>query len=121
MCHAHGASIVSYVWPFSAHPYFFYRWGSMYDCSDPKIRGHTLHLAVLKLLFDSSHPRSLSFTAAQYCAVLSQRLAIDINSTTYLTGGSTRNFDMTGKVQAQIANHMRVCIATREDLATVQS
>jgi hypothetical protein len=93
----------------------------MYDSSDPKIRGDILPLAISKLLFDSSHSKSIVFTINQECAVLSQRLALDINSSTYVTSGSTRNYDMLNKVQTQIANHMRVCIGIPQDLTTVHS
>jgi hypothetical protein len=58
-------------------------------------------------------------TSDHQCAVLSQRLALEISSTTYVTGSSTRNSDMADKVQRQISHHMRVCTAIPEDLTTM--
>jgi hypothetical protein len=77
-------------------------------------------MAMMKLLCktvgDSGH-----FTSDHECAVLSQRLALEISSTAYVTSGSTRNSDMADKVQHQISNHLRVCMAIPEDLVTVRS
>src|SRR5258708_38701492 len=107
MCCAHGTSIVSRVQLLSArHPCFFNRWGTMYVTIGPRNSG-LFRLAVSKLLFDGRpYVQSLSsFTVNQECAVLSQRIALEINSNI----NKNRNFDMSEKVQLQIANHMRVC------------
>ncbi|KAH9081594.1 hypothetical protein EDB83DRAFT_2283085 [Lactarius deliciosus] len=95
-------------------------WGTIYDYSDERTCGSIIPFAIKKLLCNDDDARSLSFSADQHCAVLSQRLALDINSTTYVTGKSTRNYDMLDKVQLQIANHMRVRIATPDDLTSVR-
>jgi hypothetical protein len=92
---------------------------------NPETVGGILDLAVTKLLCASGDRGSLEFTDHRACAVLSQRLALEINSSAYLASGSTstrksRNYDMSDKVQLQIANHMRVCIDIRDDLTTVR-
>ncbi len=50
----------------------------------------------------------------------SQRLALDINGTTYVVTDSTRNYDIAQKVRLQIANYMRVCIDIPGELAAVR-
>ncbi len=120
MRRAHGTSIVSPVYRSFRHILTFYRWGTIYDCSDQRNLRSIHSLAITKLLCADGDPYSLQFSIDQQCAVLSQRLALDINGTTYVTSGSTSNYDMMDKVQLQIANHLRVCIAILEDLATVR-
>ena len=58
------------------------------------------------------------FTSHHECAVLSQRLALDINGT---TSGFMTIYDMADKAQLQISNFMRVCVAIPGDLAAVRS
>ncbi len=53
------------------------------------------------------------------CAVLSQCLALDINSTGYIASGFTQNFKLVTLAQCQIANHMRVCITVPNNLVSV--
>src|SRR3984885_5392199 len=114
MCHVHGTSTVSHAQLLLAHPDCFYRWGTMYQSGDSKV----FTLAIEKLLL-AQHNLDLPFSTNQECAVLSQRLALDINSSAYLTSGKW-NHDMSLKVQTQIASHMRVCVAIPKDLINVR-
>ncbi|KAH9064241.1 hypothetical protein EDB87DRAFT_1392354 [Lactarius vividus] len=77
-------------------------WCAIYDSSDNLNRETLLDFAVTKLL------------------LLSQRLALDINSSAYITSGSTRNYVMADKIQLQITNYMRVCIGTPDNLVAVR-
>jgi len=62
---------------------------------------------------DSGAP---SYSAERGCAVLSQRLALDINTTGYVARGFVRDSSIVEKAQIQISNHMRVCMAIPQDL-----
>jgi hypothetical protein len=104
----------------SAHVHFFYRWGLSYDHGENSTRDTMLNFAATKLLCASPSVSEKTLTNDQKCAVLSQRLALDINSSAYVTSGSTRNYEMAYKAQLQISNHMRVCIAIPEDLVAVR-
>ncbi|KAH9082104.1 hypothetical protein EDB83DRAFT_613711 [Lactarius deliciosus] len=96
-------------------------WGTIYDSSNDLNRETLLDLAVLKLLCGrDDRSGNISLSIDQQCAVLSQRLALDINSSAYITSGSTRNYAMADKAQLQIANYMRVCIGIPEDLVAVR-
>ncbi|KAF8271312.1 hypothetical protein EI94DRAFT_1720892 [Lactarius quietus] len=95
-------------------------WGTMYDSGVDRVRGSIIRFAAMKLLGSDIYG-NLSFTADQHCAVLSQRLALEINSSSYVTSGSTRNYDMSEKAQFQISNHMRVCLSIPKDLASVRA
>jgi hypothetical protein len=91
----------------------------MYDSSQQQNYRSIFKLAISKLLYAPDNLQ-LKFTAHQQCAVLSQRLALEINSATYIISGSTRNYDMLHKLQTQIASHMRVYVAFPRDLTTVR-
>ncbi|KAH9042332.1 hypothetical protein EDB84DRAFT_1472869 [Lactarius hengduanensis] len=94
-------------------------WGAIYDSG--LNRETLLDFAVIKLLCGrDDRSGDLSLSTDQQCAVLSQRLALDIDSSAYITSGSTRNYVMADKVQLQIANHMRVCISIPRDLVAVR-
>ncbi|KAH8998885.1 hypothetical protein EDB86DRAFT_781144 [Lactarius hatsudake] len=94
-------------------------WGAIYDSS--LNRETLLDFAVIKLLCGrDDRSRDLSLSTDQQCAVLSQRLALDINSSAYITSGSTRNYVMADKVQLQIANYMRDCIGIPWDPVAVR-
>ncbi|KAI9429403.1 hypothetical protein H4582DRAFT_2065292 [Lactarius indigo] len=67
-----------------------------------------LDFAVQKLL--CGKPGDKSLTEAQMYAVLSQRLALDINTPQYLFN-SASPLDAMRTMHEQIANHMRVCVA----------
>lgn len=92
----------------------------MFDSSEPRNRRGILDFAIAKLLCTSGQPNQLQFTVDKECAVLSQCLALEINSSIYVTSGSTQNHNMLEKVQLQIAKHMRVCIDIPKDLTTVR-
>jgi hypothetical protein len=93
----------------------------LYDSSQRQNYRSVFDLAISKLLCGAPDDHELgTFTVNQKCAVLSQRLALDINSATYNTTGAARNYDMSHKLQTQIASHMRVCIVIPKDLVTVR-
>src|SRR6266702_1423033 len=97
---------------------YFPRWGTRYDHGTDEIRSSLLDFAVQKLLCTSQVPKEL--TDAQVYAVLSQRLALDINTPQYLlTGPSPLRLMQT--MHEQIANHMRVCVAVREGVESLRA
>jgi len=75
-----------------------------------------LNFAIQKLLCRNLANKTL--TKSQAYAVLSQRLALDINTPQYL-------FDLSSPLNAmqamhdQIANHMRVCLAVGSGIESV--
>ncbi|KAH9179801.1 hypothetical protein EDB89DRAFT_2238751 [Lactarius sanguifluus] len=83
-------------------------WGTRYDHGNEEIRVNLLDFAVQKLLCGKLGDKSL--TEAQMYAVLSQRLALDINTPQYLFN-SASPLDAMRTMHEQIANHMRVCVA----------
>ncbi|KAH9037252.1 hypothetical protein EDB85DRAFT_2287937 [Lactarius pseudohatsudake] len=94
-------------------------WGAIYDSG--LNRETLLDFVIIKLLCGrDDRSGDLSLSTDQQCAVLSQRLALDIDSSAYITSGSTRNYVMADKVQLQIANYMRVCIGIPRDLVAVR-
>ncbi|KAH8988894.1 hypothetical protein EDB92DRAFT_2068305 [Lactarius akahatsu] len=100
-------------------------WGTIYDSSDDLNRETLLDFAVMKLLHGPyNRPDSLSsvvpMSTDQQCAVLSQRLALDIDSSAYITSDSTRNYVTADKAQLQIANYVRVRIGTPENFVSVR-
>ncbi|KAH9046307.1 hypothetical protein EDB84DRAFT_1265284, partial [Lactarius hengduanensis] len=92
-------------------------WGTLYDCGGEGSRETILEFAVAKLLCgQGGHSRR--FTNDHECAVLSQRLALDINGT---TNGFTRIYDVVDKEQLQISNFMRVCLSIPRHFVAVRS
>lgn len=91
-------------------------WGTRYDSSGIQGRIGILRYARMKLLRSEEYHRDLHFTAEQHCAILSQRLALEIDCSAYLTNGSTRNYQM---LETGVANHMRICLSIPEDPASV--
>jgi len=90
----------------------------MYLSSQKKI--NILKFAQQKLLcVDNIDPGKPSYSSERGCAVLSQRLALDIKATGYVASGFKRNVTIAEKAQEQIANHMRVCVAIPEDLVAI--
>ncbi|KAH9175259.1 hypothetical protein EDB89DRAFT_2092796 [Lactarius sanguifluus] len=81
-------------------------WGTLYDCGSEDSRKIILEFAVAKLLCGPGG-HSGRFTSDHECAVLSQRLALDINGTT--------SDDVADKEQLQISNFMRVCLSIPRD------
>ncbi len=86
----------------------FSRWGTRYDHGDEGVRQTLLDFAVQKLLCAGLGVKPLR--PAQVYAVLSQRLALDINTPQYLFN-SANPLDAVRNMHEQIANHMRVCVA----------
>ena len=97
---------------------FFLRWGTRYDHGNSRIRDSLLDFAVEKLLCADPHPESL--TPAQTYAVLSQRLALDINTPQYLFA-STSPLETMYKMHEQVANHMRVCVAVGDGVESLRA
>lgn len=118
MCHANGTAIVRHVSSFFTHsqPYAFYRWGTLHDYSDPEHQPDILIFAKEKLLCHFGNP---TYLPRHQCAVLSQRLALEIDSSAYVLGEYTKDEDIADKIQEQIANHMRVCVAIPQNLLAV--
>jgi len=81
-----------------------------------------LKFAQKKLLcvdnIDSGEP---SYSSKRGCAVLSQHLALDINTIGYVASGFMRDVTIAEKAQEQIVNHMRVCVAIPKDLVDICS
>jgi hypothetical protein len=101
---AHGKAVVSYTLlrPSVVSPFF--RWGTLYDHGDDSYRNELIGFAVQKLLCDSSF--ELDSWPKKY-AVLSQRLALDVNSTAHVSIPPVNAYYAT---LDQIATHMRVCV-----------
>ena len=95
--------------------YHFKRWGSHYDHGTDEVRGSLIGFAAQKLLCTTDIPPTLS--RAQTYAVLSQRLALDINSTTHLMPDSP--LQMMQSLHDQVANHLRVCVAIGHSIETL--
>lgn len=83
-------------------------WGTHYDHGNEEVRNGILEFAIHKLLGKLENGKALS--NAQMYAVLSQRLALDIDTPQYLlTPASPSTLMQT--MHEQIANHMRICLA----------
>jgi hypothetical protein len=92
-----------------------FRWGTIYDNGDEKVRSELLQLAVEKLL--GAHDIQLD-TMPKCIAVLSQRLALDINSTGYVLSPHLSHYETT---MEQITNHMRICVEIGVETETIRS
>lgn len=79
-----------------------------------EVRSSLIGFAAQKLLCTTNIPPTLS--RAQTYAVLSQRLALDINSTTHLMPDSP--LQMMQSLHDQVANHLRVCVAIGHSIET---
>jgi hypothetical protein len=90
--------------------HIFFKWGSRYDHGYSEVRTFLLKFAEEKLLCEAD-PEELS--EAQIYAVLSQRLALDTNTTNYLFY-TADPFNSLQSTNEQIAKHMRVCIAVED-------
>ena len=87
----------------------------MYDLGGNQVRDRLLIFAAGKLLDRSTHSESV-LTADQQYAILSQRLALDISTTAYV---STPPIDASEKILNQIENHMSVCVEIGGGVETV--
>ncbi len=97
---------------------YFPRWGTRYDYGTGEIRNSLLDFATQKLLCTPRVPDHL--TDAQMYAVLSQRLALDINTPQYLLT-SPSPLKLMQTMHEQIANHMRVCVAVGEGVESLRA
>ena len=93
------------------------RWGSLYDYGTDGTHNGLLHFAAQKLLC-TVPTLGTKLTNAQIYAVLSQRLALDINSTQY-PGAIQSPLEMMQTLHEQVANHMRVCVAVGNGIETL--
>ncbi|KAH9172798.1 hypothetical protein EDB89DRAFT_1850878 [Lactarius sanguifluus] len=96
---------------------YFVRWGTCYDFGDDQVRDGLIHFAIQKLLCRLPTPGE-TLSKAQKCAILSQRLALDINSTSHVT--APLDYQEAEKLQNQISNHMRICEAIGEEMGTIR-
>ncbi|KAI0247906.1 hypothetical protein BJV78DRAFT_862452 [Lactifluus subvellereus] len=87
--------------------------GTIYDLGNSQLRRGLLFFAIEKLL----HSTVISAdTRRQQYAVLSQRLALDINTTAYTSATWTD----AEETLEQITNHMRVCVEIGEGIETIR-
>ena len=93
------------------------RWGSCYNYRTEQIRSTLLDFAVEKLLCGTFNP-SKELTKSQIYAVLSQCLALDINTTHYPIT-SQGPLELMHILHEQIANHMCVCVAVESGIETL--
>jgi hypothetical protein len=92
------------------------RWGTRYDHGNEEVRRSLLDFAIRKLL--CGNPGE-ALSDAQTYAVLSQRLALDINTPQYLFD-SASPLDSMQTMHDQIANHMRVCVAVGSGIESLR-
>ncbi|KAI9452701.1 hypothetical protein BJY52DRAFT_1225998 [Lactarius psammicola] len=92
-------------------------WGTCYDHGDEEVRRSLLDFAVQKLLCGNLGNESL--TNPQTYAVLSQRLALDINTPHYLYDLESP-FDTMQTMHEQITNHMRVCVVVGKGIESLR-
>jgi hypothetical protein len=81
----------------------------MYDHGDMSVHNTIISFAIEKLLCSDE---GVARSEAQEYAILSQRLALDINSAAYVSAPST---SIREKSLDQIANHMQVCVEIGEE------
>ncbi len=94
----------------------FCRWGTCYDFGDDQVCDGLLHFTIQKLLCRIPMPNE-GLSEAQKCAILSQQLALDINSTLYIT--TPPNSKEVEKLHNQISNHMCICQVIGEGIKTI--
>ncbi|KAH8977434.1 hypothetical protein EDB86DRAFT_1199678 [Lactarius hatsudake] len=92
-------------------------WGTHYDHGNDEVRLSLLDFAIQKLLCGSLTKEP--FTNSQVYAVLSQRLALNINTPQYLFDLSSP-LDAMRTMHEQIANHMRVCMGVGSGIESLR-
>ena len=97
--------------------YFFPRWGTRYDHGNEEVHQGLLAFAVHKLLGHLEKGKGL--TEAHVYTVLSQCLALDIDTPQYLLN-SASPFALMETMHDQIANHMRVCVAVGSGIESLR-
>ena len=90
------------------------RWGSLYDCGDEQVKQGLCQFALQKLLCTAPGDKKV-LTEAQNYALLSQRLALDVNSKVYAPLNPTE----AEMEQDQITNHMRVVVAIGDGIESL--
>jgi hypothetical protein len=112
----HGKAAVSHVLLLRILSFLmFIRWGTLYDCGDEEVRLGLCQFALIKLLCATAN--NIVLTEAQKYALLSHRLALDINSMTYvpLTPSEAE------KEHYQVTNHMRVVTSIGDSIKSLRS
>jgi hypothetical protein len=98
-----------------------FRWGSCYEHGDEDVRQSLHQFAIQKLLcINGTLEQVESFSDAQIYAVLSQHLALDINTPQYLFNSGSP-LDAMKAMHEQIANHMRVCVAVGDGIESLHA
>jgi hypothetical protein len=97
---------------------YILRWGSLYDHGTDVLHNELLHFAVQKLLCASNVTKDTKLNNSQIYATLSQRLALDVNSTQY-PGAPQGPLEIMHTLHEQVANHMRVCVAVGNGIETL--
>ncbi|KAH9014063.1 hypothetical protein EDB84DRAFT_1277877 [Lactarius hengduanensis] len=92
-------------------------WGTRYDHGNDEVRNGLVDFAIHKLL--GTVEAGMPLSDAQMYAVLSQRLALDIDTPQYLLT-STNPFTLMETMHEQIANHMRVCLAVGSGIESLR-
>jgi hypothetical protein len=93
----------------------FIRWGTLYDCGDEEVQRGLCQFALQKLLCATPGDK-IVLTEAQKYALLSQRLALDVNSTIYVP----LTPDEAEKEHHQITNHMRIAVSIGDGIETLR-
>ncbi|KAI0302852.1 hypothetical protein B0F90DRAFT_1816405 [Multifurca ochricompacta] len=93
-------------------------WGTLYDHGNQVTREGLIDFAMEKLLCGSRGPGPLS--DARIYAVLSQRLALDIDSSQYHLSSVTP-LNLAEIIHEQITYHMRVCISVGKEFESMHA
>ena len=96
---------------------YILRWGSLYDYGTDGLHNDLLQFAVQKLLC-TVLTKDTKLTNAQTYMVLSQRLALDVNSTQY-PGATQGPLKIMHTLHEQVANHMCVCVVVGNGIKTL--
>jgi hypothetical protein len=98
----------------------FSRWGTRYDKGDPDVQESLLDFAIEKLLCRAAPEVSKELNEYMTYAILSQRLALDINTPEYLFNDGNP-FDAIQTTHEQVENHMRVCVAVGDGIESLRA
>jgi hypothetical protein len=91
----------------------FIKWGTLYDCGNKEVRCGLCQFALQKLLCTTPGD-IINLTEVQKYALLSQWLALDVNSTIYVP----LTPDEAEKEHHQIMNHMRIVVSIGDGIKT---
>jgi hypothetical protein len=111
---AHGKALASRTLLCPSIVSWFFKWGATYYYADDKIRHWLSCFAAQKLLCSGGYEMD---SEAKLCAVLSQRLALDINTTAFVSKPLLGAFEA---ILEQIAMHMPVCVDPQDGIQTIR-